>query len=120
MPEMLTIVAGFGKVFRLWIVVGGGSLSSVLLSNFEGVIMSSLSRKCRVRFVVVAMLAAGAAGSLAEECCPGGKCDREYYTVEGHVIPVEKNLDPAWVASLFARRSHIARALSTANQCEGG
>lgn len=52
--------------------------------------------------VAVAMLAAWP--SLAEEaCCPGGTCGRERYTVKDHVIPVEKNLDPAWMEGLFAR-----------------
>jgi len=49
------------------------------------------------------MLSVGSVASLAEECCPDGTCEREYYTVKDHVIPVEKNLDTAWVESLFAR-----------------
>ncbi|RKX47367.1 MAG: hypothetical protein DRP64_01290, partial [Verrucomicrobia bacterium] len=48
-------------------------------------------------------MATGSAVSLAKECCPGGTCEREYYTVKDHVVPVEKNLDPAWVESLFVR-----------------
>lgn len=49
------------------------------------------------------MLMLVASSSMAQECCPGGKCEREYYTVKDHVIPVEKSLDTEWVEGLFAR-----------------
>ena len=65
--------------------------------------MLGILKRFIAQLFVFAFIVFGVIEVFASECCPGSKCEREYFTVKDHLIPTEKNLDPAWVKSLFDR-----------------